>query len=146
MMHYGFCRKHADQTGEGGCPECAMDHQQATISAMTETAKESSRVHVEMHNQITALQAEVADLKAGRVVSFARIKILETQMANLGVEYAAQVKDQAERIEWMETNLQAILETAIEDGPVTTDWLVDRCNEALAWDDPHGADRKHPAR
>ena len=31
MMHYGFCRKHADQMGEGGCPECAMDHQQAEI-------------------------------------------------------------------------------------------------------------------
>ena len=66
MMHYGFCRKHADQMGEGGCPECAMDHQQATISAMTETAKESSRVHIEMHNQITAIQAEVARLTLER--------------------------------------------------------------------------------
>ena len=62
MMHYGFCRKHADQTGEGGCPECAMDHQQSTIKAMTETAAENSRVHIEMHNQITDLQAEVARL------------------------------------------------------------------------------------
>lgn len=33
-MHYGFCRKHADQTGEGGCPECAMDHQQEEITAL----------------------------------------------------------------------------------------------------------------
>ena len=57
MMHYGFCRKHADQTGEGGCPECAMDHQQSTILAMTETAKEANRVHIEMHNTIQA-QAE----------------------------------------------------------------------------------------
>lgn len=64
MMHYGFCRKHADQTGEGGCPECAMDHQQSTILAMTETAKEASRVHIDMHNQIVALQSEVARLRA----------------------------------------------------------------------------------
>lgn len=64
MMHYGFCRKHADQTGEGGCPECAMDHQQSTILAMTETAKESSRIHIEMHNQVVALQAEVARLQS----------------------------------------------------------------------------------
>jgi len=33
-MHYGFCRKHADQTGEGGCPECAMEHQQTDILAL----------------------------------------------------------------------------------------------------------------
>ena len=66
MMHYGFCRKHADQTGEGGCPECAMNHQQATISAMTETAKEASRAHVELHNQNVALQAEVARLTLER--------------------------------------------------------------------------------
>lgn len=63
MMHYGFCRKHADQTGEGGCPECAMDHQQSTILAMTETAKEASRVHIDMHNQIVAMEAEVARLR-----------------------------------------------------------------------------------
>jgi uncharacterized protein YukE len=64
MMHYGFCRKHADQTGEGGCPECAIDHQQATISAMTETAKEASRVHVEMHNTIQAQAAQIERLTA----------------------------------------------------------------------------------
>lgn len=40
-----------------------MDHQQATIFTMTETAKENSRVHIEMHNQIVVLQAEVARLK-----------------------------------------------------------------------------------
>lgn len=34
MMHYGFCRKHADQTGEGGCPECAMDSQHNELTAL----------------------------------------------------------------------------------------------------------------
>ena len=35
----------------------------ALLEAMRETAKEANRVHIEMHNQITALQAEVARTK-----------------------------------------------------------------------------------
>ena len=54
-MHFDLCLKHAGP-GEGGCPLCAFDSYEGTIKAMTETATEQSRVHVEMHNRIVELE------------------------------------------------------------------------------------------
>ncbi len=50
-MHFDLCPKHAGP-GEGGCPLCAFDSYESTIKAMTETAAEQSRVHVEMHGDL----------------------------------------------------------------------------------------------
>ena len=105
MMHYGFCRKHADQTGEGGCPECAMDHQQSTIKAMTETAAENSRVHIEMHNQIVTLQAEVARLTD----QSERMSKMITAQRGLGDEYRTRIAELEAKLQTakdaMETDL-----------------------------------------
>ena len=74
-MHFDLCPKHAGP-GEGGCPLCAFDHYESTIKAMTETATEQGRVHVEMHGDLV-VQDELI-LKLG-----GRIKGMEARVAEL---------------------------------------------------------------
>lgn len=65
MMHYGFCRKHADQTGEGGCPECAMDHQQEEITALraeVEALTASLDANWVTHQRVVKAESRVAEL------------------------------------------------------------------------------------